>query len=245
MNIAIVEDFDKDRDWLAERLEEYMTERNLTYQLYTYEQGEDFVAALNTITFQIVFMDIYLTSMTGIEAATYLRQKDKDCKLIILTISDEYLLQGFRVNACHYLLKPATDQDFREAMERCMLKPVYDVPFLDVMLDSMPMQINTESIMYLYAHNRNVLVQTTNQSLIVSGSFHELSDILLKDSRFLLILRGIAINMDYVTSVNADNFIMQNGEKLPYNVRNKKHLQQTYRNYIFNKMGKVGGSYEF
>ena len=137
MNIAIVEDLSTDREWLAVRLEQYMTSRHLTYQLYTYTQAEDFVAALNTITFQIVFMDIYLTDMTGIEAASILRRKNRDCKLIILTISDEYLYQGYRVNACHYLLKPATDSDFSEAMERCMLKPAYKVPVLDVVLDGL------------------------------------------------------------------------------------------------------------
>jgi len=242
MNIAVVEDLEKDREWLTVRLKQYMAQRNLTYELYIYEQAEDFVAALNTITFQIVFMDIYLTDMTGIEAATYLRKKDKNCKLILLTISDEYLLQGYRVNACHYLLKPATDEDFTEAMERCMLKPAYDVPYLDVVLDNLPLRMNTETLMYLCAHQRDVRIQTTSQSLIASGPFRALSDILSQDSRFLLILRGSLINMDYVVAVHDGCFIMQNGDKLPYNVRSKKQIQQTYRNYIFNKMG---GTYEF
>ena len=99
MNIAIVEDLEKDCEWLAGQLEQYMNTRHLTYQLYTYKQAEDFVAALDNITFQIVFMDIYLTDMTGIEAASILRQRDKDCKLIILTSSDEFLYQGYRRSA--------------------------------------------------------------------------------------------------------------------------------------------------
>lgn len=239
MNIAIVEDLAKDREWLADRLKQYMTHRNLSYELYTYEQAEDFVSALNTITFQIVFMDIYLTDMTGMEAAAFLRQRDKACKLIFLTVSDEYLLQGYQVNACHYLLKPATDQDFLEAMERCMLKPAYKVPFLDVMLENQPFQINTETLLYLQVHSRNVLIQTTNQSLLVSGPFRSLSDTLLTDSRFLLILRGFLINMDYVVAINDAYITMQNGDRLPYNVRNRKAIQQAYRKYIFNKMGET------
>lgn len=237
MNIAIVEDFEQDRRWLTERLEQYLSTRHLTYQLYTYKQAEDFVAALDTLTFQIVFMDIYLTDMTGIEAATILRQKDKDCKLIILTTSDEFLLQGFQVNACHYLLKPATERDFLEAMGRCMLKPSYEVPVLDVMVDGLPLQLNTESILYLQSHKRDVLIQTTSQALLATGPFHALSNVLSADSRFLLILRGIVINMDHVTSVDNDTILMKNGNKLPYNIRNRKQIQQTYRNYIFSKMG--------
>ncbi len=237
MNIAIVEDLEKDCEWLAERLAQYMSTRHLTYQLYTYKQAEDFVAALDTITFQIVFMDIYLTDMTGIEAASILRQKDRDCKLIILTISNEFLYQGFQVNACHYLLKPATDRDFLEAMERCMLKPAYEVPVLDIVLDGLPLPLNTETIMYLQSHKRDVMIQTTVQPLLTAGPFHALSEVLSADSRFLLILRGIMINMDHVVSVDDSLIIMKNGDKLPYNVRNRKQIQHTYRNYIFSKMG--------
>ncbi|MBQ9142372.1 MAG: response regulator transcription factor [Lachnospiraceae bacterium] len=237
MNIAIVEDLEKDCEWLAGRLEQYLTSRHLTYQLYTYKQAEDFVAALDTITFQIVFMDIYLTDMTGIEAASILRQKDRDCKLIILTVSDEFLLQGYQVHASHYLIKPATDRDFLEAMERCMLKPAHEVPVLDIVLDGLPLPLNTETILYLQSHKRDVLIQTTAQPLLIGGPFHAFADILSADSRFLLILRGILINMDHVASIDDTMIIMKNGDKLPYNVRNRRQIQHTYRNYIFCKMG--------
>lgn len=237
MNIAIVEDLEMDCEWLTGRLEQYMSSRHLNYQLYTYKQAEDFVAALDTITFQIVFMDMYLADMTGMEAAVLLRQKDRDCKLIILTISDEFLYQGYQVNACHYLLKPASDRDFSEAMERCMLKPAYEVPYLDILLDGMPLQLNTETILYLQVQKRNVMIQTIGQSLLVPGPFHSLSDVLSADSRFLLILRGLLINMDHVTNVSDELITMKNGDALPYNIRNRKQIQQAYRNYIFNKMG--------
>jgi len=237
MNIAIVEDTARDCEWLTGRLEQYLTSRHLTYQLYTYKQAEDFVAALDTISFQIVFMDIYLTDMTGIEAATILRQRDKACKLIILTSSDEYLLQGYQVHASHYLIKPATDRDFEEAMERCMLKPAYEVPVIDIVQDGLSLPLNTETILYLQAHKRDVLIQTTTQPLLTAGPFHALVDVLSGDSRFLMVLRGIMINMDYVVSIDDTLISMKNGDALPYNVRNRKQIQQTYRNYIFNKMG--------
>ena len=126
MNIAIVEDLAQDCERISSCLSRYMTELGLTYQLYTYENAEKFVEALNTLTFRIVFMDIYLQGMTGMEAAVCLRRRNRDCKLIFLTISTEHCLEGFRVNACHYLVKPFSDHDFTEAMRRCHLQPTYD-----------------------------------------------------------------------------------------------------------------------
>ena len=236
MNIAIVEDLAQDCEHISSCLNRYMTEHGLTYHLYTYESAEDFVSALNTLTFQIVFMDIYLQGMTGMEAAVCLRRHNRDCKLIFLTISTEHCLEGFRVNACHYLIKPFLDHDFTEAMERCHLQPVYDVPYLDVICDGKELRLNTESILYIQVQKRNVLIQTLNQTLIVNGPFHPLTNTLLNDRRFLLCIQGVLVNMDYISSQEDTVFIVKNGDRLPINIRNKRQILQSYRNYIFENM---------
>ena len=236
MNIAIVEDLVQDRERVSSCLNRYMEDLGLTYHLYTYESAEEFVAALNTLTFQIVFMDIYLQEMTGMEAAVCLRRRNRDCKLIFLTISTEHCLEGFRVNACHYLIKPFSDHDFTEAMERCNLQPLYDVPYLDVVCENKDLKLNTESILYIQVQKRNVLIQTLNQTLIVNGPFHTLTEVLKKDKRFLLCIQGVLVNMDYINGQKDTFFIVKNGDKLPINIRNKRQILQSYRNYIFENM---------
>ena len=236
MNIAIVEDLAQDRERVISCLNRYMEELGLTYHLYTYESAEEFVEALNTLTFQIVFMDIYLQGMTGMEAAVCLRRRNRDCKLIFLTISTEHCLEGFQVNACHYLIKPFLDHDFTAAMERCHLQPVYDVPYLDVVCDGRELKLNTEAIIYIQVQKRNVLIQTLNQTLMVNGPFHTLTKPLLNDRRFLLCIQGVLVNMDYISNQEETVFIVKNGDRLPINIRNKRQILQTYRNYIFDNM---------
>lgn len=236
MNIAIVEDLIQDRERVTSCLNRYMEELGLTYYLYTYESAEEFVEALNTLTFQIVFMDIYLQGMTGMEAAVCLRRQNRDCKLIFLTVSTEHCLEGFQVNACHYLIKPFSDHDFTEAMERCNLQPLYDVPYLDVVCENKDLKLNTESILYIQVQKRNVLIQTLNQTLIVNGPFHTLTEVLKKDKRFLLCIQGVLVNMDYINGQKDTFFIVKNGDKLPINIRNKRQILQSYRNYIFENM---------
>lgn len=236
MNIAIVEDLIPDRERVSSCLNRYMEDLGLTYNLYTYESAEEFVEALNSLTFQIVFMDIYLQGMTGMEAAVCLRRRNRDCKLIFLTISTEHCLEGFSVNACHYLVKPFSDHNFTEAMERCHLQPIYDVPYLDVVCDGSELKLNTESILYIQVQKRNVLIQTLNQTLMVNGPFNALANLLLNDKRFLLCIQGVLVNMDYISNQEETVFIVKNGDRLPINIRNKRQILQRYRNYIFDNM---------
>ena len=121
-------------------------------------------------------------------------------------------------------------------MERCNLQPLYDVPYLDVVCENKDLKLNTESILYIQVQKRNVLIQTLNQTLIVNGPFHTLTEVLKKDKRFLLCIQGVLVNMDYINGQKDTFFIVKNGDKLPINIRNKRQILQSYRNYIFENM---------
>ena len=237
MNIAIVEDDQNDRLWLSEKLKQYMKEKELTYTLYPYRCAEDFVQALESITFSIVFMDIYLDEMTGVEASAILRQKDKECRLIFLTVTEEFWRQGFSLNASHYLTKPADDAQFLEAMENCRLSPQYAVPYLDFISEGVSIHLNTGKILYITLHGRTVYIHTPQQVFKVSSSFSQLTKPLTADPRFLLSIQGVLINMDHISGAQDSLFILKNGEQLPINLRNRKQVLQNYRNYIFDKIG--------
>ena len=72
--IAVVDDLERDRAWLAEKLADYMARDRLEYELTAFASGEGFSAALEQgQRFNLVFMDIYMDGITGIEAAQALR----------------------------------------------------------------------------------------------------------------------------------------------------------------------------
>ena len=73
--IAAVEDNPTDRTWLSNKLEEYCKSRHVPYVLSCFSSGEAFLETLKTRRFHIVFMDIYLSGISGVEAAQTLRSE--------------------------------------------------------------------------------------------------------------------------------------------------------------------------
>ena len=69
MQIAIVDDRADDRAELSACLENYMKKHQLDYTLTEFEDGENFLKAAAEVNFQLVFMDIYMENMDGIETA--------------------------------------------------------------------------------------------------------------------------------------------------------------------------------
>ena len=218
MQIAIVDDRAEDREELSVCLENYMKKHQLDYTLTEFEDGENFLKAAAQVNFQLVFMDIYMENMDGIEAARRLRQKNRLCKIVFLTITEDYARMGYSLSASYYLLKPLSlhQADFEEAME-----------------------LPTEKILYIDYQNRMTRIHTAERVIPVSGGFQEVTAALQKDKRFLPCYRGVLINMDYISQVDSQTFRLINGEELPIALRNGKQLRETYRQYVFSGMGGI------
>lgn len=68
----------------------------------------------------ILFLDIQMPGMDGMETARILRQKNERMVLIFVTAVEEYVFQAFDVAAFHYLVKPFSDEKFEEVVKRAV-----------------------------------------------------------------------------------------------------------------------------
>ena len=239
MKIAIVDDIQIDQDILINKINNYFTNSKITYYIYSYKNAETFLEDFKPNYFDIIFMDIYMSDINGMEAAKQVYQLDKKCKIIFLTISKEFAIESYSVHATYYLVKPINEIDFIQAMEFCQLQPKYDVPFIKVTTARIEIKLNTNDILYIDIVSRVTRIHLINETISVSGSFKEITNPLLQDSRFINCIRGIVVNMEHIIKQSDSFFILDNNEKIPISIRNKKNIEKTYRNYIFEGMSKV------
>ena len=106
MTIAIVDDIAEERALLRKRLEKISLQKNIEFHCCEYENGEAFLEASKNQNFTVLFLDIYMDGINGIEIAKNFRKCNKDCMLIFTTTSRDHALEGFQVRAMHYLVKP-------------------------------------------------------------------------------------------------------------------------------------------
>ena len=237
MNIALVDDREADRVLFEKLLREYDAIHQIGMTYFHFASGEALLKEYWPFRFAIVILDIYMDNMTGIETARKIRETDDDVILIFLTTSEEHRSAAFSVFASAYLSKPCSGEEvfrtldhiFRLRTENCAHfsfsydRRDYSLPFCDIV------SLETDRN-YLSIVEKNGTVYRTRMTF--SAAEQQL------DGRFLTLMKGIIVNLDFVTQFTDDSCVMQGGAAFPLHVKSKKELQQKWLNYKFAKIRK-------
>ena len=107
LRVAIVEDEPAYAGELAELLDRYQKERDISLQVSRFQDGEEFLSSYSSNQ-DIIFMDIEMPHMDGMRAAAELRRIDTNVCLIFVTNMAQYAVKGYEVEAMDFLVKPLT-----------------------------------------------------------------------------------------------------------------------------------------
>lgn len=117
IKIMVAEDEPKTRSALASRLRSIMRDTAL---IETAEDGNDVVQKALQVQPDLIFMDIEMPFKTGLEAAAVIKQQRPETHIVFLTAYDrfDYAVGALRSGGRDYLLKPASETDLRELLQR-------------------------------------------------------------------------------------------------------------------------------
>ena len=119
IKIAVCDDEAHFRKQIIKTLTDYMCEKDDVYEIDEFESGMDFIKlGLEIVRYQIVFMDINMDDMDGIETSRKIREISSDIFIVFVTAFINYTLEGYKVDAVRYILKG--DAKFPELVYECM-----------------------------------------------------------------------------------------------------------------------------
>jgi len=119
--IAVYDTSAKDCHITAQALLECFDKTGIAAKVNEFTGSEEFVFDFRDNHYDMAFVGI--GSMLDMEAARGVRYLDENCPLFLVSSITEYALEGFRISALDYLIKPVTAQRAKEAVERA--EPVF------------------------------------------------------------------------------------------------------------------------
>lgn len=230
MRIALVDDMPFDKKLLYEHLCKYEAENELKFDITEFSSGLEFLEQYDG-GFDIIFMDIDMPHLNGIEAARRLRQVDPMVVLVFVTNIAQYAICGYEVNAIDYLLKPVSWLTFRSKLEKAVRAvPSHAEDSLIIPCEDSFLRVPVSDIYYLEKEKNYILYHTAQGVFRDRGSMTEMTA-RLEPSHFSRCTSGCLVNLRYVTRVGKDSIWL--GETcLPLARSQRKSFTAEFLSYL-------------
>ena len=112
MKIAVCEDQVAQSDLLNIQIKNWAKEKDINISIDNFETAESFLFQWSDYNkYDVIFLDIKMAKMSGIELSNIIREKNKDVEIVFVTGFFKYALHGYRVGALQYLIKPIKISD--------------------------------------------------------------------------------------------------------------------------------------
>ena len=232
MRIAIVENEEKEISKYLEFIRKYENEVKEKIEVDTFNNGFDFFENYKC-DYNCVFMDIDMPGINGLETSIKLRTLDQDVIIIFVTNLPQFAIDGYKVQALDFLLKPLDYINFKVELNKVnrFCKSVSPKKSLWINLKSGNYKIPFNEIIYIEIIRHDVVIHTTETEYKFRGTLTSIEEKLDKDL-FIRIGSPFIVNLAYVIGVNKGECILQNDVRLTISRQNKSKFMEALNSYL-------------
>lgn len=197
LRIAVVEDDKTYAAQLKEYLVRYGTEKNQKISVALFPDGEDIVTDYSA-KFDIILMDVEMTFMDGMTTAERIREKDNEVVIIFITNMPQYAIQGYKVDALDYVLKPISYFAFSQRIDRALTRvKKKEATYITVAQKGGKKKLNVDKICYVEVRDHDLIYHSTKGDIVTKSSMKEAEDT-LGGTKFFRCNRCYLVNLEYV-----------------------------------------------
>ena len=238
LHIAIVEDSQRDAEQLITCLQHYSRKHGVEIATERFENALLFLQGYKG-EYDIVFMDIDMPMMSGMEAAKSLRKVDPHVMLIFVTALARFALNGYEVDAYDFIVKPVQENFFEAKMSRA-LKKISSEQRTRLLIKSgdKTVRIFADEIIYVDIFNHVLTFHTEQGQFSTRGTIKDVMET-LDSNLFALCNKSYVVNMRHIQMVDGDEVVMTGGGRLPISRPRKTEFMQRIADFYGNK--KING----
>lgn len=236
LKIAVCDNEQSFGKHLEQLINSYISKRGEICIINRFLSGIEFLNQGSDIaTYQIVFLDINMEQLDGIETARRLRLLCEDTYVVFVTAFINYALEGYKVNAFRYLIK--TDNNFNENLYECIDAIFYNLKIIPYNLEIQFLEGNR-----MIPIGRLLYVESNLHKLTFYVLENGMTKYTLKDSlnhiheelishNFIRIHQSYLVNLSFVKSINKNMVILIEGTTLPISKSRYRHVVNQIASY--------------
>lgn len=210
MKIAICDD-EKE---IRKEIKNYINSFDNSITVLEFESGNTLLEYEQKI--DILFLDICMGELNGIQTAKKLRQRGNNAIIVFVTGIEDYVFQAFDVSAFNYLLKPIDNAKFFEVLNKAINKIksfenelLKEQPSILIKIGTATQKIFLNEILFIEVFNRKIIIHKQNDEIEFYGKLKEFENALGKN--FIRSHRSYIVNLMYVSVYSRDSATLEDG----------------------------------
>lgn len=197
IRVGICDDERGIRCYLGDVLEDYFMRKGLLFEVKKYATGIELLESGDQL--DILFLDISMPGLDGIETGRRLREKDRELKIIYITAHEHYALEAFQVRAFQYIVKPIDQDNLYEILDRALEQINTDSS--RAVLTIKYVSIFVADVTYIESGKHQIIIHTRDGEYVVNAHLKDY-EVLLENLHFEKEKRGIWVSPTCEDDIN-------------------------------------------
>jgi DNA-binding LytR/AlgR family response regulator len=194
--------------------------------------GEDIVEEYNSgIKFEVIFLDIEMKEMDGLQVAHLIRNTDTDAIIVFLTNHPQFVYHSFKIEAFDYLVKPLSKIIFDEMFARVLNKYQKQHFQITIKIRDSISTIQVKEIVYIECFKHHLTFHLKSETIECTGKLQEY-EATLTNHGFLRCHNSILINAAYIKTINDYDITTIFNDRVDMSLRKRQYCLSCYNKYI-------------
>ncbi len=230
-NVAVCDDTEEERLQAAEYAGRFFDREGIEVRIETYASGRELLESDRE--YDLYLLDVLMPGMSGIDTAQALAEAKGRPVVIFITSSLESAVEGYRVEAAGFILKPVEEESFWATMERVVRRRLgVKKAVLPVVHNRVNVELPLERLAWFENRLHRVFVKLADGEILsVNQKLSELQLVLEPHSQFLRCHQSYLVNLDYVDKLEDSCFYMKDGQMIPISRNFYKQSKNAYYHY--------------
>ena len=234
MKIAICDDDIQFIDTTCLLLEKWANEHGIPLTLYRLQSGDSLILTLQKECIDLIFLDVVMPMLNGIETARELRNNSPTIPIVFLSSSREFAVDSYELKAFNYLLKPISEDRLFAVLDDFLKMQTKNEDFIIAQTITGFCKINFADVIYLEAQNKHVNVYLTNGSIPkIRESFSKCEELFPKELGFHKCHRSYIVNLNHVREFTKTLIVTDTNDLIPISRNSYTAFKETYLGFMF------------
>ncbi|MDF2472887.1 MAG: Response regulator of the LytR/AlgR family [Lachnospiraceae bacterium] len=231
VKIAICDDERIFIEELSRQLEILFVNESIDIQIKSYQSGRKLLSDSNDLDFDILFLDIDMPEITGIDIAEQIRRKNQFVHIIFITSHEDLVYQSIQYRPFRFIRKCYAREELPEAVTALKRKICNENNLFSIKFNGTESSIRYADISYIESYRHDIFVHTTKETYRIKGNLGNLEK-QCENYGFIRVHSGYLVNYRYIFSIDKSKVRLINEEEIPLSRHRTATVKQKLQYYV-------------